>query len=169
MIILAVFLLVLTVPMTVATDAISISPTSQSAYKRETVDYTVTVRNQSESTVDATLEIVNVTGENWDWYLSENSFSIEGGAKKSVSLFVKIGEDSRGDSSTATVQFTYDGSSFTASATTKSLGARGIVFGLELTVIGMGTVFAILSLLMVLVKIIERFWGPKGKETRKEG
>lgn len=44
-----------------------------------------------------------------------------------------------------------------------------ILFGLRLTVLGMGSVFAILTLLLILVKIIERFWGPKQeKKTKKE-
>jgi hypothetical protein len=167
---LAVFPLVFMVPMAVATSAISISPNSQSAYEGKTIDYTVTVYNEDENAVDATLEVINITGENWDWHLSENSFTIGGHETKEVSLSVTIGESLNGGNSTATVQLTYNESSFTTSATAKSSRARGITFGLKLTLIGMGSVFALLTLLMVLVKIVERFWGPKqGEQSEEEG
>lgn len=45
-----------------------------------------------------------------------------------------------------------------------------IIFGLKLTLIGMGSVFAILILLMILMKILERFWGSQQEnKTRKKG
>lgn len=45
-----------------------------------------------------------------------------------------------------------------------------IIFGLRLAVIGITSVFAILILIMVLIKVIEKFWGPKQTcKTKKEG
>lgn len=43
-----------------------------------------------------------------------------------------------------------------------------LTFGLELTLIGMGAVFALLILLMVLVKIIAEIWGPKQRRSVDE-